>query len=164
VFKIDFKIRKMQPEDTKHVQDVAKKSWNSTYKDIIPLEIQENFLKTAYNGNMMAKRLEQSYLFIAEVKGKIVGFANFSSVKEEGQIDLLAIYLYAEYQGQGIGSALLNEGIKKVDNAKEIRVNVEKDNHIGMDFYKTKGFEIMNEFDEDFNGHSLKTIQMVLKV
>jgi len=154
----------MQPEDTKYVQDVVKKSWNSTYKDIIPLEIQENFLKTAYNDNMMAKRLEQSYLFIAEVEGKIVGFANFSSVKEEGQIDLLAIYLYAEYQGQGIGSALLNEGIKKVDNAKEIRVNVEKDNHIGMSFYKTKGFEIMNEFDEDFNGHSLKTIQMVLKV
>lgn len=164
MFKIDFKIRKMQPEDTKYVQDVVKKSWNSTYKDIIPLEIQENFLKTAYNDNMMAKRLEQSYLFIAEVEGKIVGFANFSSVKEEGQIDLLAIYLYAEYQGQGIGSALLNEGIKKVDNAKEIRVNVEKDNHIGMSFYKTKGFEIMNEFDEDFNGHSLKTIQMVLKV
>jgi len=154
----------MQPEDTKYVQDVVKKSWNSTYKDIIPLEIQENFLKTAYNDNMMAKRLEQSYLFIAEVEGKIVGFANFSSVKEEGQIDLLAIYLYAEYQGQGIGSALLNEGIKKVDNAKEIRVNVEKDNHIGMSFYKTKGFEIMNEFDEDFNGHRLKTIQMVLKV
>lgn len=164
MFKIDFKIRKMQPEDTKYVQDVVKKSWNSTYKDIIPLEIQENFLKTAYNDNMMAKRLEQSYLFIAEVEGKIVGFANFSSVKEEGQIDLLAIYLYAEYQGQGIGSALLNEGIKKVDNAKEIRVNVEKDNHIGMSFYKTKGFEIMNEFDEDFNGHRLKTIQMVLKV
>ena len=36
---MNFTIRKMQSEDIKQVQDVAKTSWNATYDGIIPLEV-----------------------------------------------------------------------------------------------------------------------------
>lgn len=149
-------IRRMLIEDTKQVQDVAKKSWNATYEGIIPNNIQENFLKGAYNDEMMQKRLSHSLLLVAEVENKIAGFANFSPVNEQGQSELSAIYLYPEYQGHGIGTALLDNGIAMLENLKEVYLDVEKDNTIGTNFYKAKGFKIVDEYDDNFDGHILK--------
>lgn len=157
-------IRPMQREDIKQVQQVAKTSWHTTYEGIIPLEIQESFLNSAYNDVMMQRRLEKTIIFVSEVEGKIVGFANFSPVNESGETELGAIYLLHEYQGEGIGTTLLKEGIKNLEGVKAIFINVEKENKIGATFYKAKGFEVVSEFDDDFNGHILKTVRMVLNV
>jgi ribosomal protein S18 acetylase RimI-like enzyme len=157
-------IRKMQKEDIHQVQQVAKISWNYTYEGIIPLEIQESFLKSAYHDEMMQKRLENSFIWVSEVDGKIVGFANFSPAKEDGETELGAIYVHPVYLGKGIGTALLNEGIQYIEGAKEIFINVEKENRMGATFYKAKGFKVVSEFDDDFDGHILKTVRMVLKV
>ncbi|MFF2755242.1 GNAT family N-acetyltransferase [Psychrobacillus sp. NPDC058041] len=160
---MDFVIRTMQKEDIQAVQQVAKVSWHATYEGIIPLEIQESFLKSAYNDDMMKRRLEGSFMFVAEVNNGVVGFANYSPVREDGKVELGAIYLYPEYQGKGIGSSLLQKGIG-LEGVKEIFINVEKDNKIGMTFYKAKGFEIVSEFGDDFDGHTLQTVRMVLNI
>ncbi|MER2048318.1 MAG: GNAT family N-acetyltransferase [Solibacillus sp.] len=157
-------IRKMHVEDIPQVQDVAKKSWNATYEGIIPFEIQEKFLKVAYNNDRMKQRLERSFLFVAEIDSNVVGFANFSPVNDEGKAELGAIYLYPEYQGKGIGSALLQKGINELEGVEEIYINVERDNEIGKSFYDAKGFQVLKEFDDDFEGHILKTVRMVLNV
>lgn len=157
-------IRKMHVEDIPQVQDVAKKSWNATYEGIIPFEIQEKFLKVAYNNDRMKQRLERSFLFVAEIDSNVVGFANFSPVNDEGKAELGAIYLYPEYQGKGIGSALLQKGINELEGVEEIYINVERDNEIGKSFYDAKGFQVLKEFDDDFEGHTLKTVRMVLNV
>ena len=161
---MEFIIREMQMKDIPQVQQIAKTSWNSTYQGIIPLEIQESFLKAAYNDEMMQSRLDNSFIWVSETNGKIIGFANFSPIKEDGKTELVAIYLNPEYQSKGIGTALLNEGIKKIEGVNEIFINVEKDNAIGTTFYKAKGFKVVSEFDDDFDGHTLKTVRMVLKV
>lgn len=157
-------IRTMHAEDIPQVQDVAKKSWNATYEGIIPVEIQEKFLKMAYNDERMKQRMERSFLFVAEIESNIIGFANFSPVNEEGKAELGAIYLYPEYQGKGVGSALLQKGINELSGIKEIYINVEKDNKIGKSFYDAKGFQVLKEFDDQFEGHTLKTVRMVLNV
>ncbi|MEI2405775.1 GNAT family N-acetyltransferase [Niallia taxi] len=157
-------IRKITQEDITQVQDVAKTTWNATYEGIIPAEIQENFLKSAYNDDRMKQRIESSTLYVAEVEDTVVGFANFSPVRENGKVELGAIYLYPKHQGKGIGSALVQTGIKDLDGVNEIYINVEKDNKIGKTFYEAKGFEVVKEFDDDFDGHILKTVRMVLKV
>lgn len=157
-------IRKMHVEDIPQVQDVAKKSWNATYEGIIPFEIQEKFLKVAYNNDRMKQRLERSFLFVAEIDSIVVGVANFSPVNDEGKAELGAIYLYPEYQGKGIGSALLQKGINELEGVEEIYINVERDNEIGKSFYDAKGFQVLKEFDDDFEGHILKTVRMVLNV
>jgi ribosomal protein S18 acetylase RimI-like enzyme len=157
-------IRKMRYEDIQQIQDVAKTSWNATYEGIIPLEVQEKFLKSAYNDETMKQRIERSTIFVAEFNRRVIGFANFSPVKDGGEVELGAIYLYPEYQGKGIGSALLQQGMKDLDGIKEIYITVEKDNKIGKMFYDAKGFQVVKEFDDDFDGHILKTVRMVLKL
>ncbi|WP_053365647.1 GNAT family N-acetyltransferase [Bacillus sp. FJAT-27245] len=157
-------IRKMSPEDTKQVQHVAKTSWNATYEGIIPYEVQERFLNSAYNDEIMKRRMERSLMLVAEADGGIAGFANFSPVRDGGKVELYAIYLLPEVQGKGIGTALLNEGIAKSDGVKEIYLSVNRDNSIGKAFYEAKGFKMLQEMEEDFEGHILKTIRMVLEV
>lgn len=157
-------IRKMHYEDTKQVQSIAKKTWNATYEGIIPLEVQNNFLKSNYSDESMKQRIERSIVYVAEVKGKVVGFANYSTVRDGGKVELAAIYLYPEFQGKGIGTALLQQVVKELKGLKEIYINVEKDNKIGMNFYEAKGFEIVKESDIEFDGHILKQVRMVKKV
>ncbi|WP_433945398.1 GNAT family N-acetyltransferase [Paenibacillus sp. SN-8-1] len=90
------------------------------------------------------------------------GFANFSPVREDGTVELTAIYLKPEYQGKGIGSALLQEGILHSAGANEVYANVERDNEVGRKFYESKMFARVTEFDDEFDGHTLKTLRMVL--
>lgn len=161
---MNFNIRKMKKEDIEEVQNVARKSWNATYEGIIPDQIQKNFLKMAYSDEMMEQRLSQSLILVAEVNDRIVGFANYSPVNHAGEVELAAIYIYSDHQGMGIGTSLLKEGLKLLDGVKEIYINVEKENEIGKNFYLAKGFNIVDEFDDDFDGHILKTLRMVLEV
>lgn len=161
---MDFQIRKMQIKDITQVQDVAKTSWNATYKDIIPFQVQESFLRMAYSEGMLLKRLNNSLFLVSEFKGEIVGFANFYSEKNQEKVELAAIYFYPDYQGKGMGSALLQAGIASITGVNKIYVNVEKENEVGLRFYRAKGFEIIEEFDDDFDGHILKTVRMVLNV
>lgn len=161
--KMQFTIRKMKRKDIPALQEVAKASWNTTYEGIIPLSIQENFLTKAYSVKMIKKRLKQTFFFVAEVDNKVVGFANYSPLFDEGKTDLHAIYLYAAYQGFRIGTAFLEAGFNDL-GASEILLNVERQNQAAMNFYHAKGFEKVSEFDDHFDGHILHTIRMSLKV
>jgi len=162
--KLNYRVREMKVEDIKQVQQVAKTSWNATYEDIIPLDIQESFLASAYNGAMMKRRMEQSLFLVAETAGKVVGFANFSPVKEAGEAELGAIYLDPAHQGLGIGTALLEEGLANLAGAQKIWVNVEKENTNGVLFYLAKGFKAMSEFDDNLDGHISKMVRMALEL
>lgn len=155
-------IRSMKNEDIQSVQHVAKTSWNTTYEGIIPAEIQRNFINTAYSNEMLTKRLINTVFLVAEIDGEIIGFINFTHLKSDTKVELGAIYLYKDYQGKGIGTSLLNEGITFFPNLKKVYVNVEKDNEVGLAFYKAKGFIIETEYDDLFDGHILKTIRLTL--
>jgi ribosomal protein S18 acetylase RimI-like enzyme len=157
-------IRIIDSIDIGQVQEVARTSWHSTYEGIIPRVVQDRFLTAAYSSERMQQRLEGSHLFVAEEGGQIVGFSNFSQVSMDGKAELGAIYLLPEAQGKGIGTALLNKGIEDLAGVKEIYINVERENEIGKSFYRAKGFETIKEFEEEFEGHLLKTIRMVLRL
>lgn len=151
----------MNKDDISFVQKIAQTSWYVTYEGIIPKQIQDRFLQAAYNEDRLLVRLQKSPFLIAQMGETIVGFANFSNVNE-GQAELLAIYLDPAYQHMGIGSALLESGIQKLEGAVSLTVCVEKDNTIGRQFYMAKGFQQVEDFDDLFDGHMLKTLRLAL--
>lgn len=157
-----FKIRNMTIDDINSVQDIAEMSWLATYAGIIPEEIQKRFLKAAYSDEMMHKRLNHSLFLVAETDSGVVGFANFSFANDQGEANLGAIYLYPGQQSKGIGTAMLQEGINQLDGVVSISVEVEKDNAIGKSFYEAKGFETVDEYDDEIDGHIMKTNRMLL--
>ncbi len=155
-------IRQMTEDDISFVREIAKTSWFATYDGIIPMQIQERFLEAAYSEKRLFTRLQNSLFLVAEFGESLVGFANFSAVNNNGQAELFAIYLLPEAQNNGIGSALLECGIEKIQDITSLTVCVEKDNTIGGHFYKAKGFQQVEEFDDLFDGHILRTIRLEL--
>lgn len=157
-------VRKARLKEINQIQGIAKMSWNATYDGIIPRPVQDNFLKNAYSDDMIKRRIDNFLFLVGEVDNQIIGFANFSPVNETGEAELGAIYLMPDAQGNGIGTALLKEGIAQLSGVKKIFINVEKQNEVGKRFYEAKGFQVFSEFDDNFDGHILRTIRMVLKV
>lgn len=151
-----YSIRKMTEQDALAVQQVATETWHTTYEGIIPRSIQDAFLQQAYEESRLLQRLQHGFFYVVETEGAVRGFAHFSPVAD-GMITLYAIYIHPTLQGKGVGTAFLQ---KLPDDVETIEVEVEQDNQIGIHFYEAKGFQVREIYEEDFDGHLLKTVKM----
>lgn len=113
----------------------------------------------------MRSRLANSAMYVAERDGDIVGFANFQrsrTVPEEAE--LTAIYLLPEAQGMGIGTLLLNAGVRELDGVKRLIADVERHNASGLRFYRARGFKTVGEHEATLNGYALPMARMCLSI
>ncbi|MBF6634403.1 MAG: GNAT family N-acetyltransferase [Planococcus sp. (in: Bacteria)] len=154
-------IRTGTSADIASVQEIAKVSWNDTYAGIIPSTVQQSFLDKSYSTPMMEMRLKRTIILLAEHEGQPVGFANFTKVDEDGDAELIAIYMKPEFQRSGYGKQLLNSGLSYLLNGNQLFVYVESENSKGRNFYEANGFELLEEFEELFEGHPLQTAKYV---
>ena len=92
---------------------------------------------------------------IAEADGKIVGAVWVRIMNDYGHIDTetpsLAISLYKEYRGFGIGTAMMKEmlALLKSHGYKHISLSVQKANYAAR-MYQKIGFEIVRENEEEY--------------
>lgn len=161
VHRADFPlVRPANTEDIPAVQAVARAAWHNTYAEIIPRPVQDAFLDRAYAVNQLKERF-QSLFFVAECGGQVVGFAN--AVQEGPNASLQAIYLHPDAKRQGIGTRLLDEMINHLSKPCTITADVESGNVSGKRFYETNGFSFVEEYKENFLGHTWHTKRMQRK-
>ena len=92
---------------------------------------------------------------VAEVGGKIVGAVWIRIMNDYGHIDnetpSLAISLYKEYRGLGIGTTMMKEILVqlKAHGYKQVSLSVQKANYAAKMYLKT-GFEIVRENEEEY--------------
>lgn len=92
---------------------------------------------------------------VAEVDGKIVGAVWVRIMNDYGHIDdetpSLAISLYKEYRGFGIGTAMMKEilALLKAHEYSQVSLSVQKTNYAAKMYLKI-GFEIVRENDEEY--------------
>lgn len=93
--------------------------------------------------------------FVAEVDGKIVGAVWVRIMNDYGHIDnetpSLAISLYKEYRGLGLGTAMMKEilALLKSHGYKRVSLSVQKANYAAKLYLKV-GFEIVCENEEEY--------------
>ena len=91
----------------------------------------------------------------AEVDGKIVGAVWVRSMNDYGHIDAetpsLAISLYKDYRGFGIGTAMMKEilTLLKLHGYSRVSLSVQKANYATKMYLKI-GFEIVKENEEEY--------------
>ncbi|MBT2584027.1 GNAT family N-acetyltransferase [Planococcus sp. ISL-109] len=154
-------IRKGIPADIASVREIAHISWNDTYAGIIPSPIQQKFLEQSYSTPMLEMRMERTLLLLAEQDGQAIGFANFTKVDEDGDAELIAMYMKPEHQRSGYGKQLLVDGLSHLKGGQQLFVYVESENTKGRNFYEANGFQLLEEFEELFEGHPLQTAKYV---
>lgn len=92
---------------------------------------------------------------VAEVDGKIVGAVWVRIMNDYGHIDdetpSLAISLYKEYRGLGIGTAMMKEilALLKSHGYSRVSLSVQKANYAAKMYLKI-GFEIVRESEEEY--------------
>ena len=92
---------------------------------------------------------------VAEVDGKIVGAVWVRIMNDYGHIDAetpsLAISLYKEYRGFGIGTAMMKEilALLKAQKYKQVSLSVQKANYAAKLYLKV-GFKIVRENEEEY--------------
>lgn len=150
-------VRAMKKSDITDVQKVAVTSWHDTYDGIIPENIRKKFLERAYHPDFLEKKMTSTHMYVAVDKGEIVGFAQYMPVSKDGVSTLAAIYLLPISQGTGIGSALLEKGVKELKGLSTLYVEVEQKNTPAKAFYERKGFKKVDAYTDVFAGHELIT-------
>ena len=131
------KIRKANKKDLKvlskiYMSEYSKKPYNESWSS-------KNSL------NRIRSLIKNTTLFVAEIKGIVVGFISsyfFQWDKEiKGYVEEFLVS--EEYQNRGIGDLLLKktEGELKKRNAKEIWLNANKKSKV-IKFYKKRGYQI----------------------
>jgi len=116
-----FKIRDLRVEDAPEAARVSAETmrdcWNRYERDYYPKKALEFDLSmlTSENYKKMIQE-SNSFLFVAEAKGKVVGVATGNLLrgneKEGGLARLCWICIHPSQQRKGVGKALLNHVIK----------------------------------------------------
>lgn len=94
------------------------------------------------------------HCLVAEVDGKIVGAVWVRIMDDYGHLDSqtpsLAISLYKEYRGQGIGTQLLHQMMDLLRKEKyaQVSLSVQKENY-ALRMYEKAGFKIVEDRGEE---------------
>ena len=99
--------------------------------------------------------LKDDWGLVAEVDGKVVGAVWVRIMNDYGHIDdetpSLAISLYKEYRGFGIGTAMMREilALLRSHGYSRVSLSVQKANYAAKMYFKM-GFEIVRENEEEY--------------
>ncbi|MBM7703125.1 GNAT family N-acetyltransferase [Metabacillus iocasae] len=158
-------IRDMTIHDFDVVRNIAYAGWYYTYSSMVPVKLQQAFLAKHYEKKHILRRMQKSTTLIAEVDGEAVGFATFTmggSVKKQGKLE--AIYLYPTHWRKGLGSRLIDEGMKRLGCIDSLLVTIMTENEAGRQFYKAKGFTQVKISEKSVYPYSVTMITMKLTV
>ncbi len=157
-------IRQMIEEDIAAVQHIARVTWKDTYMEMLPDSVQQAHLDSAYSAPMVAKRMEKTEMLIAEADGRPVGFLNMTYADYDGDSELTALYILPDYQRRGFGLELFQGALTLLEDASQLFVYVDDLNDPAKAFYERLGFELLEVFEEQFEGMPVETAQYVYPI
>ena len=144
------KLIKAAEENIPLIQDLAKRSWENAYAEILSKEQMNYMIETMYSKEEIASHLENPnyhyYLVFDENANVYDGFIGFENHYEENTTKLHRIYLVPESKGKGLGKKTLEFLNEKVQESGDNRIilNVNKYNS-AQKFYESQGYRIYGE-------------------
>lgn len=155
-------IRKATPQDAAVIAKVHVDSWRTTYKGIVPDNYLEQ-LSYERRGAMWTHVITnqpENPVFVAEDDDRgVVGFANGGKERSGNpsyQAELYALYIFKEFQGSGIGRALISSVVSqlKENGYNNMMTWVAKDNR-SLGFYEHVGGKRFGEKVDEIDGTPL---------
>ncbi len=110
----------------------------------------EAWASDEYNPQYWEKRMKGLAPFVAQINEAIVGYTDLQS---DGLID--HFFCHHEYQGQGVGRALMNH-VLTVGRARRIHRYYSEVSITARPFYEHMGFSVVDEKVEEMDGERLR--------
>jgi GNAT superfamily N-acetyltransferase len=143
-------IRDATVEDAEPMADVNAAGWRDGYRGIVPQHYLDDlpvsrWLREMKNG--LANPRGDAFTRIAEIDGRFVGYCFVAApgreVPEDSkEAELVAIYVYSQYWGQGAGRALLEAALAETARLgyEEIILWTFARNERALRLYRRTGF------------------------
>ena len=148
-------IRNATSIDAEAIARVHVRSWQQSYRDILPQEYLNNLSierRTAAWIESFATTLQQ--VVVAEINGQIVGFSGFGPCRDDSagptDFEIWALYLDSAFWSKGIGRQLWQASLNAIVDKGATRVTlwVLKDNQRAIRFYRAAGFQPENDSEK----------------
>jgi len=157
-------IIKATEKDISTIQDLAKRSWNFAYANILQQEQIDYMLDLMYSENTLGQHFENpnyQYYLIKE-ENEFLGFIGFEIHQEAETTKLHRIYFLKEAQGRGLGKKALELVINEAKNVNDKRVTLTVNkNNSAQKFYESQGFKVYDEAIFDIgNGYVMDDFLM----
>lgn len=145
-------IRIATLDDIPVIQQIAYKTWPSTYGAIISEDQIKYMLDLMYSTESLVQQMSkghQFYLFESDIarrdNNEVLGFASVSN-ELEGVFKLNKLYIIPLAHKTGAGKALLTavKAYAKENGGKQLILQVNKQNP-AIEFYKKQGLSILAE-------------------
>ena len=155
------KIRQAKIEDAAGIAAVHVDSWRSTYQGIVAQSYLDS-LSYSEREELWLTAIPYGHIFVTEnEQGKIVGFATAGKERSGHypayQGELNAIYILAEYQGHGIGKALMRQAVQHLQEKGFTSMLVlVLENNPSTAFYEAIGGEKIDVIDVEIGGECLR--------
>lgn len=147
-------IRNYKESDTKAL-------WNIHFNTIRNINIRdysqaqvEAWAPDVFDNSIWLKRMKGLNPFVAVIDNVIVGYTDLQS---NGLID--HFFCHHEYQGQGVGKALMNH-ILRVGNQREVKRFYSEVSITARPFYEHFGFNVVQKQDVEIRGKKLRNFVM----
>jgi len=134
-------IRQCQPRDINRIYFIINEAAKA-YEDVIPADC---YHQPYMPMDELEQEMKRMTFFGWEVNGELVGVMGFEPVKDVALIR--HAYVLPRWQGQGIGSKLLNH-LKGLVTTSRLLVGTWADATWAIEFYERRGFSLMPNKDE----------------
>lgn len=149
------------------IQDIAYKTWPSTFGDILSTQQIDYMLNMMYSDkSLQAQLTDLKHCFLLAAENEMhLGFLSYETAyKGKAQTKIHKIYILPEAQGLGVGKKLMEAveiaAMNKGD--QQLVLNVNKHN-AAEKFYQRLGFEIMGTEDIDIGSGFLMEDKIMAK-
>ena len=142
-------IRPWQKGDLESLRKITWQSWIFTYSNFIPENDLRSYFDIHYTEASFLSMFNDPVMqvFIAEVDDHIAGYARLFFNRDENRLYVPSLYLLPDFQGQDIGSRLLDtaEEYAAEKGVDEIWIGVMVKNRQALVFYRKVGFQFVRE-------------------
>ncbi|WP_411965048.1 N-acetyltransferase family protein [Haloferax sp. YSMS24] len=160
-------IRVATEADIDAIRQVAKRSWETDYPEILTRETIEEGFNDWYAREQIADALfpARSLVLVAERDDAVVGFAHATWSSDEREGYILRLYVHPDYRRQNVGHELLNRTRTELSEEGVTRINamVLAENEPGNNFYEQFGFEFVDETQTTIGGNAYRENRYVLE-
>ena len=162
-------IRDLEDNDIPALAALAAKTYTETFGHSFSAEDLAAEIKATRSQDYFRAAMKEDTILLAVDGDRIAGYVQLSDVKinvkgaevKDGDQAVNAIYIHADYQGQGIGRALMDAAFvhPRFKNASNIFIDVWDKNERALNFYLNYGFKVVGKCevvtDGEVTGHDL---------
>ncbi len=160
-----FTIRQAILSDAESIARVRVDTWRSVYKGIVSAELLDRLSvdRDAARWRENLSSPQPVFVYVAEVENQVVGFATGGAERSSDPDyggEVYAIYILPQFQGQGIGRALIDAGRLWLlgRGFTNMLIWVLKDNLAARAFYVAQGGQEVREKPVEIGPQTLPEI------